>query len=210
MIFADRTHAGQILAQKLKVLKIGNASVAAIPRGGVVVASEIARVYKLPIFPLVIKKLGAPANPELAIGATASFGKPVLDRWLIADLGVSSDYLKAETLKKRKEARAREKSLGVELANIDFIGKTVIVVDDGMATGQTAKLASKILRQFGVGRLILAVGCAPTSAVEMIKADYESVICPEIRDDFMAVGQCYRDFRPIDDEEVKRILNIKN
>ena len=211
MIFSDRIHAGQVLSQKLRNIKIDakNAIVVAIPRGGVVVGAQIAKILKLSIFPLVIKKLGAPNNSELAIGATVSFGKPVLDRWLIADLNVSYDYIKKESLNKRREAKAREKFLGVRIEPERFKDKTIIVVDDGLATGQTAKMAAKVLTQFDVKRLILAVGCAPTSVIEIMKKEYAVVVCPEIRDDFMAVGQFYRDFRPIDDEEVKQLLSSR-
>ena len=206
MIYADRVDAGQVLAHKLKLLKLKGEIVAAIPRGGVVVGVEIARVLHLRIFPLVIKKLGAPANPELAIGATASFGKPVLDRWLIADLDVGYDYIKKETIKKRKEAKAREKFLGFAISKINLNGKTVIVVDDGLATGQTVRLAGKILKQIGAAKLILAVPCAPPSAIGLVKGEYNEVICPEVSDNFTAVGQFYHDFRPAEEAEVKKLL----
>lgn len=209
MIYADRVHAGQILAQILRNFKkdLNAAIVVAIPRGGVVVGVQVAKIYKLPIFPLVIKKLGAPSNSELAIGATASFGKPVLDRWLLADLKISPDYIKKEVLNKKREAKAREKFLGVKIEPDKFKGKTVVVVDDGLATGQTAKMAAKILKQLGSGKLILAVPCASTLVIEESKKDYDEMICPQVRDDFAAVGQFYRDFRPIPDSEVKEILS---
>src|SRR3989344_2354806 len=205
MIFANRQHAGEVLARRLLKSKFdpGKSIVVAIPRGGIVVGQEIASLLKLSLFPLVIKKLGAPNNSELAIGATASFGKPVLDRWLIAELRVSGDYIKKEILKKKREARARGKFLGVKLEPEVFASKTVIVVDDGLGTGQTAKMAAKILKQFGARRLILAVGCAPTSVAGEVKKDYDEVVCPATREDFMAVGQFYRDFRPVEDEEVR-------
>ena len=109
MIFKDRKHAGILLARKLLKFKLNlkNTIVAAIPRGGVAVGLEVADLLNVAIFPLVIKKIGAPQNPELAIGACASFGKPVWDRWLIADLNISADYLKKELLNKKREALAR-------------------------------------------------------------------------------------------------------
>ncbi|OGE08724.1 hypothetical protein A3A60_04540 [Candidatus Curtissbacteria bacterium RIFCSPLOWO2_01_FULL_42_26] len=209
MIFTDRIHAGQILAQRLRNFNkdLNAAIVVSIPRGGVLVGAQIAKIFKLPIFLLVIKKLGAPNNSELAIGATASFGKPVLDRWLIANLDVPSDYIKQEVLNKRREAKAREKFLGIKIEPKKFEGKTIIVVDDGLATGQTAKMAAKILKQLGSGKLILAVPCASSAVIEETRKDYNEVICPQIRDDFAAVGQFYRDFRPVEDEEVKQLLS---
>lgn len=211
MIFDDRVHAGQILADLLENAKIDfkNSLVAAIPRGGVAIAVQIAKRFKLSLFPLVIKKIGAPANPELAIGATASFGRAVIDRWLVRDLDIGADYLKKETLKKKREAKHRETFLGADISKLDFKNKAVIVVDDGLATGQTAKMAAKVLRQFGAGKIILTVPCAPASIIKQLETDYDKIICPEVRDDFMAVGQFYRNFQPVEDSEVKRILNIK-
>jgi len=208
MIFADRYQAGEKLAERLKKLKLSpkKSIIAAIPRGGVIVAQAICEILAIPITCIVIKKLGAPYNPELAIGATASFGKPVLDRWLLADLGVSSDYLKKEIIKKKKEAKAREKFLGQNFSNFKFEDKNVIVVDDGLATGQTSKAAAKIIRAFKPEKLILASPCASPQAIELVKDDYDEIICLEIDENLMAVGQFFRDFRPIEDAEVKEIL----
>jgi putative phosphoribosyl transferase len=209
MIFEDRYQAGELLAKKLRKLKLSpkKTVIAAIPRGGVVVAEAISAILSIPIICIVIKKLGAPYNPELAIGATASYGTPVVDRWLLADLGVSQDYLKKEIIKKKKEARAREKFLGQSFSNFQFEGKNVIVVDDGLATGQTSKAAAKIIRSFKPAKLILAVPCASPQAIELVKDDYDNVICVNIDENLMAVGQFFKDFRPIEDKEVKEILN---
>ena len=208
MIFNDRKHAGKILAQRLLKLKLNlkNTTVAAIPRGGVAVAVGVADSLCVPIYPLVIKKIGAPQNPELAIGACASFGKPVLDRWLIADLNISADYLKKEQLNKKREALAREKFLNVKISPAKFKDKQVIVVDDGLATGQTVIAASKITRTFGPKELILAVPCGSPAVIEKVEADYDKVICIEQSADYWAVGQFYKDFAPVSDEEVKEML----
>ena len=208
MVFANRSEAGELLAREFKKrnLNFSQTLIIAIPRGGILVAGEIAAALNSALTVLVIKKLGAPNNRELAIGATASFGKPVLDRWLIADLNVSGDYLKKEVATKKKEAKAREKFLGVEITGEKFRGKVAIVVDDGLATGQTAKMAAKVLRTFGVRKLILAVACAAPSVIEEMKKEYDEVICLQISPEFMAVGQFYRDFSPVEDEEVKEIL----
>ena len=208
MIFNDRKHAGKILAQRLLKLKLNlkNTTVAAIPRGGVAVAVEIADTLGVAVYPLVIKKIGAPANPELAIGACASWGKPVWDRWLIADLKIPADYLKKELLNKKREAQAREKFLDVTISPAKFKGKIVIVVDDGLATGQTAVAAAKIIRTFEPKELILAVPCGSPAVLEKVEADYDKVVCAEQSADYWAVGQFYKDFAPVSDEEVKKLL----
>ncbi len=208
MIFENRYQAGILLAEKLQSKKLSpkNSTIASIPRGGVVVGEAIAKTLSIPHVAMVIKKLGAPANPELAVGATASFGKSILDRWLIADLSIPKDYLKREILKKRKEAKSRERLLGTSATYEKYKNKIVVVVDDGLATGQTAKAAAKIIRAFGPKNLILAVPCAAPVTLESIKDDYDEIICLEVSQDLFAVGQFYRDFRPVTDSEVKLIL----
>jgi len=208
MVFENRIHAGEILAKNLAKLKLDpqKSTVAAIPRGGVVVGEVIASKLKIPLTVIVIKKLGAPFNPELAIGATAAHGKPILDRWLIADLNVSGDYLKKEIIKKKKEAAAREKNLGIVLEPDQYKEKVVIIVDDGVATGQTVRAGAKIIRAFNPAKLYLAVGCASPQVIDQLHEDFDKIICPAISADLMAVGQFYRDFRPVEDEEVKFLL----
>lgn len=207
-IFENREHAGELLATEISKLKLSleNLIIAAIPRGGIVVGAAVSQKLGVPLSVLVVKKLGAPGNPELAIGATASYGAPVLDRWLIADLDVSRDYLKKEIIKKRKEAASRESFLGIKLTADTFSGRVVIVVDDGIATGQTARAAAKIIRKFGPLKLILAVGCASPTVIDQLKGEYDEIICPIISEELFAVGQFYRDFRPISDEEAKQLL----
>ena len=212
MIFKDRKHAGILLARRLLKFKLNlkNTIVAAIPRGGVAVGLEVADLLNVAIFPLVIKKIGAPQNPELAIGACASFGKPVWDRWLIADLNISADYLKKELLNKKREALAREKFLNVRISPAKFKDKQVIIVDDGLATGQTVIAASKIIRAFGPKELILAVPCGSPGVIEKVGKDYDKVICVFQTADYWAVGQFYKDFAPVSDSEVKEMLSVKN
>ena len=208
MIFNDRFHAGKILAQRLLKFNINlkNTRVAAIRMCGVAIAVIVADTLGVSIYPLVIKKIGASQNPELAIGACASWGKPVWDRWLIADLKISADYLKKELLNKKREAQAREKFLDVKISPAKFKGKIVIVIDDGLATGQTVIAASKIIRVFEPKELILAVPCGSPAVLEKVKADYDKVICIEQSADYWAVGQFYKDFAPVSDSEVKEML----
>lgn len=208
MIFSDRQEAGALLADEISKLKLDfkNVTVAAIPRGGIVVGAAVAARLSVPLRALVVKKLGAPTNPELAIGAVTSHGAPVLDRWMISELGVSGDFLQKEIRTKKKEAAVREKFLGSVPSEEEFRDKAVIVVDDGLATGQTAKAAAKILRQYNVSSLILAVPCATPATVDLLKDDFDQIVCL-VRDvNLEAVGQYYRDFHPVEDEEAKQIL----
>jgi predicted phosphoribosyltransferase len=212
MIFDDRYQAGELLAKKLSKLRLDpqKTVIFAIPRGGIIVGWAISQLLKIPLTCIVIKKLGAPTNSELAIGATAAFGKPVLDRWLIGDLKISPAYLKGEIVKKRKEAQLREKFLGCKISATQFKSKNIIVCDDGLATGQTARAAVRIIKTFSPKKVILAVPCGSPSVVTSMKEEYDKVICLAERVDFWAVGQFYNDFRPIEDEEVLGILKSKN
>ncbi|MBI3282541.1 phosphoribosyltransferase [Candidatus Curtissbacteria bacterium] len=206
--FDNREHAGRLLGDETSKLKLDlqNTVVAAIPRGGIMVAAAVRARLGVPFTALVIKKLGAPANPELAIGAVGAHGSPVLDRWLISELSVPADWLKKEIRTKRKEAAAREKFLGAGSREEEFMGKTVIVVDDGLATGQTAKAAAKILRQYGASGLILAVPCANPSTIDLLRDDFDQIICLIADPNLEAVGQFYIDFRPVEDKEAKQLL----
>ena len=122
MVFANRKEAGELLALEFKKRNLNSSQtlIVAVPRGGILVAKEIAAVFNFPLTVLVIKKIGAPNNSELAIGATASFGKPVLDRWLIADLNVSGDYLKKETVTKKKRRRRAKSFWELKLIRRDL------------------------------------------------------------------------------------------
>lgn len=208
MIFKNRSDAGKALAKSLVAHKLNppETFIVGIPRGGVVVAFEVAKFLKIPMETVVIRKLGAPLNSELAIGATASFGPPVLDRWLIADLGVSNEYLKKEVLRKRREARSLEKTLGIVFDEKRFRRKTVLLVDDGLATGQTVKAAAKMLKEMGAEKIVLAVPCASPDVIEQVKGSFDEIISLETRVDFSAVGQFYKDFSQVTNDEVKELL----
>lgn len=212
MIYQNREDAGFELADSIRKLKLfpKKTVVVGIARGGVAVARVIADILKLPLVALVIKKIGAPYNPELAIGAVGSIGKPVLDRELIGEFEVGSDYVKNQVWKMRQEAKAREKFLGIKITKDTIFGKNVVVVDDGLATGQTAKAGALILKSLGAKKLILAVPVSAYSTLEFLAKYWDKIICPTKVTDFMAVGQFYRDFRPISDEEAKKLLTIDN
>jgi putative phosphoribosyl transferase len=208
MIFKNRSDAGLMLARSLANYKFDSQKtiIVGIPRGGIVTAFEVSKFLKIPLETVVIKKLGAPGNSELAIGATASFGLPILDRWLIADLGVSAGYLKKEIIRKRREAKSLERDLGITFDENRFKGKVVVLVDDGLATGQTVKAAGKLLKEMGVAKIILAVPCASEEVIEQVRDNFDDVLSLETRSDFSAVGQFYKDFDQVSTGDVKELL----
>ncbi len=207
MQFRDRRDAGQRLAEALAFLKgRKDLLVLGIPRGGVVVATEVARALGAPLDVFIARKIGAPGNPELAIGAVASSGDVVLDERLIAGLRVPADYIEAETARQRQEiARRRAASRG-DRPPPEFAGKTVVLVDDGVATGATTLAALRALRAAKPAELILAVPVGPPDTIARLSAEADRVICLHTPEWFWAVGAFYVDFSQTTDEEVVRLL----
>lgn len=205
-MFRDRVDAGERLAEGLTgfaeqrgVLVLG------IPRGGVVVAQAVARMLSLPFSALIVRKLGAPGNPELAIGAVAGDGKPVWNEALLGHLAVPESWKKEELERQLKEVRDRMRRFGLT-QDLPLQGKTVVLVDDGVATGATVKAALQVLEMRGCKRRVLAVPvCAPDTAEELRRLADEFV-CLEQPQLFTAVGQAYEDFREVSDEDVKKLL----
>lgn len=209
MIFKSREEAGSLLAKKLKNYGKENCLVLAIPRGGVVVGAKIAEALSAPLDVIVTRKLGAPGNPELAIGATTSKGGIVLDRELIDRLGVTQDYVHREHKEQLAEARRREKlySQGVEP---DFAGKTVILVDDGIATGATIEATIAALREGNPKKMIIAVPVAPPQTVGRLKHQMDDFVVLSTPESFLAIGEFYSSFPQVSDEEVVKILKETN
>lgn len=208
MYFENREDAGLKLANVLSKLQLKpkQSLVIAILRGGIVVAFEISKKLKIPLSALVVRKIGAPFQRELAIGAVTSFSNPALDKETISDLGVSSKYLKQETRRMQLEAVNREGLLGISNVNLDVLGKTLVVVDDGLATGASAICAARALKEKGAKRLILAVPCGAPSALLRVREYFDRVVCPVESEEFFAVGQFYRDFSAVEDDDVVKIL----
>ena len=206
-MFEDRREAGQLLAQRLQDLKnIPDVVVLGIPRGGVVVAAEIAHMLNAPLDVYITRKLGAPGNPELAIGAVAEDGTVVLDEESIAFLRVPESYLEEERRRQQEEIRRRADRYRRGRPPVPLEGKRVILVDDGVATGHTVEAAIRALRQQPIKELILAVPVGPPTTIARLRAlvDRLEVLSePEV---FWAVGMFYRDFRQVSDEEVEALL----
>lgn len=206
-MFTDRVEAGHVLGQKL--VKYKNASdviVVAIPRGGVVVGHTIARDLSLPLDVIVVKKLGAPGNPELAIGAVCADGTMVVDRELVLRIGVNGDYLKAEAARKKTEAHERLLNYRSSRKLRKLAGKTVILTDDGVATGATVEVAIKCLKKKKPAQIILAIPVAPRDTIQKLATLVDEILVLKEPDFFGSVGQFYNTFGQVDDEEVKRFI----
>jgi len=204
--FRDRIDAGQRLADALRPYQRGDAVVLGIPRGGVPVAAEVARILGLPLDVVVARKLGAPGQQELAIGAVTANGGLYLNHDLIRDLGVNQAYLDSEVERKRAEARDRERRFRGGRPSPALASRIAIVVDDGLATGATIRAAVQSVRHAGPSKLIVAVPVGAPESCASLRSEVDELVCLWIPDDFMAVGQFYDDFSPTKDDEVERIL----
>lgn len=206
--FSNRSEAGRILAAKLTGHEgHGDAVVLALPRGGVPVGFEIARRLDLPLDVLIVRKLGVPGHEELAMGAIATGGVRLLNRQLIAAFGISPEAVMEVERKEQAELMRRERSYRGERPPLDVAGKTVILVDDGIATGSTMQAAILSLRQRRIARLIVAAPVAPADVVRHLGGQADEVLCAIIPQDFGGVGWWYDDFSQTSDEEVHRLLD---
>lgn len=200
--FADRQDAGRQLAERLLPLAAESPVVLALPRGGVPVAREVALALDAPLDFLAVRKLGAPHNPEYGIGAVAEDGTRVIDSEAIAVLGIDGGVLDSIVARETGELRRRVAAYRGERAPLDISGRTAIVVDDGVATGVTDAAALHAARRRGPRRLVLAVPvCAPDSA-RRLREDADDLVCLHAPPLFFGVGQWYRDFSQVSDEEV--------
>ncbi len=206
--FSDRVEAGKRLAAELKDFRGEKGIVLAIPRGGVIVGYEIAQALNLPLDIIIPHKLGAPDNPELAIGAIAEDGTAILDQNLIAYMGVSREYIAEESERQKKEIQRRLNLYrqGAEEPNLK--GQDVIVADDGIATGSTMKAALASLKNRGAATITVAVPVGPSSTIEELKRLADRVICPYTPEYFQAIGQFYSNFTQTTDEEVIELLKM--
>lgn len=207
MRFRDRYEAGQLLVQELESLRgCKDALVLGIPRGGVVVAYEVAKELGLPLDVYITRKIGAPHNPELAIGAVASDGTLVLDNDLIRRTVVSDDYVHAETERQREEIKRRLAAYRGSRPEPQFRGKTILLVDDGVATGATVLASLRALNQHELAELVLAVPVGPPDTIRSLSQEADRVVCLQTPRIFWAVGGFYSDFGQTSDAEVKELL----
>ncbi|WP_328440818.1 phosphoribosyltransferase family protein [Streptomyces sp. NBC_00457] len=213
MRFRDRRHAGRELAVRLMEwaaeVELVDPVVLALPRGGVPVAAEVARALEAPLDVLVVRKIGVPGHPETGIGAIAGDDPPLFDRRSLEMLGLTEDRLAPDVARERTELRRREQRYRGERPMPPLKDRAVILIDDGLATGATARAALRHLRRRGPARLVLAVPvCAPDTAAAMrSEAEADDVLCLHHPSDFYAVGQWYDDFDQVSDEEVMQTLH---
>lgn len=203
-MFVDRHEAGIQLASALEKFRgRRDVVVIGIPRGGVVVAWEVARHLQAPLDVVVIKKLGYSGNPELALGATSPD-----THYLNPELAesVPKSYIDEELKVKQKEARDRVDILKGSRKPIDLTGKTVIVVDDGVATGASMTMALRVIRKMGPASIVVAVPVAPPDAVRQLRGVADEVVALLQPTAFYAIGQFYSDFEQVSDEEAKRLI----
>ena len=202
-MFRDRRHAGELLAGLLVGYHdLPQTLVLGLPRGGVVVAASLARGLVLPLDVFVVRKLGAPSQPELAIGAIAAGGLVVIDDAAIASMWISRDALEAAIARERQEVDRREQTYRAGRPALELFGQTVLLVDDGVATGYTMLAAIRAVRQLNPDRIVVAVPVASAEAVEMLRSVGDEVFCALIPRRLVAVGQFYEDFRQTTDDEV--------
>lgn len=207
--FADRREAGQSLATELLRFKDQNPVVLALPRGGVPVGFEIATKLNAPLDVVLVRKIGHPAQPELAVGAIAEGEKleKVIDEKEAAELGVPRAYLDHEIARQAREIEHRRRLYFKGRPPLDIRHHTALVVDDGIATGATMRAALRAVRQRGPDKVVLAVPVAPADTIESLGPEVDEIVCLSTPEQFGAVGLFYGDFRPVEDETVVDLLD---
>ncbi|MFD0404235.1 phosphoribosyltransferase family protein [Kitasatospora sp. NPDC127116] len=204
--FADRTEAGRRLAARLGHLAGPDTVIVALPRGGVPVAAEVAAVLGAPLDICVIRKLGVPYQPELGMGAIGEGGVRVLNDQVIRFSAVTDEQLAEVERRERAELARRARRYRGDRPPADLRGRTVVVVDDGIATGSTARAACRIVRERGAARVVLAVPVAPADWAERLDEVADELVCVDTPSPFYAIGEFYADFTQTGDEEVLRLL----
>ena len=207
MVFQNRAEAGRILATQLQQYdQRADVIVLGIPRGGVPVAFEIASGLDVPLDVFVVRKLGVLWHPELAFGAIASGGVRILDSGIVESTGISRAEMERVAAKEKEELRRREKLFRGSRAPLEVEGKTVILVDDGIATGSTTRAAITALRQLKPRRIVLATPVAPASTCDRLRTEVDELVCLQAPQSFYAIGEFYEDFTQVSDEEVTELL----
>jgi putative phosphoribosyl transferase len=208
-LFDDRVDAGRQLAHAVAALGLVRPVVLALPRGGVPVGAEVARVLHAPLDLLLVRKIGAPMQPELAVGAVVDgdLEPIVVDEEVAAHVGASRAYIEAEAARQLAEIARRRATYRRGRPPIPLAGRSAVVVDDGIATGSTVRAALQAVRRSAAVRTVLAVPVAPPQAVERLRDLVDDLVCLRQPADFYAVGAHYRDFKQVEDDEVVALLD---
>ena len=207
--FRDRAEAGRLLGERLaQDGALGDVVVLGLPRGGVPVARQVARALGAPLDVFLVRKLGYPGQPELAMGAIASGGIRVLNEDLVRELRLTVDVIDRVAEREEAELGRRERAYRGDRPPLDLAGKAVILVDDGLATGATMRAAVEAVRTRGPGRVVVAVPVAPSHALQELRDRVDDLVGLAAPDPFHAVGLWYEDFREVSDEDVRRLLRI--
>lgn len=207
-MFADREDAGKRLAQRLADFKGSDLCVLALPRGGVPVAFEVAKALQAPLDLVLVRKIGVPFEPELAMGAVVDGAQPelVLNDEIVSELGIPEEIISEASARELKEIERRRKLYLGERPRADVSGKTALIIDDGIATGATIRAALRATRRANPKRLIVAVPVAPAETVSALRAEADDVICLEAYDDFGAIGLYYMNFAQVGDDTVRDLI----
>lgn len=206
--FRDRAEAGQQLAKGLEAYaQKPDVIVLALPRGGVPVGFEIARALGVPLDVCVVRKLGVPGQEELAMGAIATGGVRALNEDVIRTLGITEETVATTAATEQAELERREREYRGDRAAVDFRGRTVILVDDGLATGSTMRAAVMAVKEQGAEHIVVAVPVASPEVCDLFRAEADDVVCAATPEMFMAVGAWYEDFPQISDRQVRELLD---
>jgi putative phosphoribosyl transferase len=206
MSFLDRSDAGRRLADRLLHLRGADVAVLGLPRGGVPVAAEVARALGAPLDVILVRKLGVPVQPELGMGAIGEGGVRIINSEVVAIAHVTDAEIAAVEKRERAELDRRARRFRGDRRRTPLAGRTAVIIDDGIATGSTARAACQVARAQGSVRVVLAVPVAPPSARSALAADADEVICLETPGHFLAIGEWYRDFSQTSDQEVVSLL----
>jgi putative phosphoribosyl transferase len=207
-LFTDRSEAGCALAQRLLRLKEERPVVLALPRGGIPVGYEVARALETPLDLILVRKIGAPFQPELALGAVVdgSRAETVLNEEFVREFEIPESYIAEESARQLTEIERRRRLWLADRARVPVAGRTAIVVDDGIATGATMEAALHATRRADPKRLVLATPVAPPDTLERLRPQVDEVVCLATPRLFAAIGLFYEDFRQLSDEEVVDLL----
>lgn len=207
MIFKDRKEAGKQLAKRLKKYRENPETIViGLPRGGVVTAFEVAKDLNIPLDIVVPRKIGAPFNPEFAIGAISEKGFRVFNKELIDSMGISEDYIERTVSREIREIERRKSKYRSNRAPLNLSVKTVIIIDDGIATGSTMMAGIESVREKGAARIIVAVPTVASDTIEKINSLVDEFIYLDAPEYFGAVGAFYEQFNQVEDEEVINLL----